>query len=207
MPGSSPPRRYVALGDSFSAGAAGGGEPGFADRLAAILRMADPRLEYRNLAVAGARTADVAHGQLLAALALRPDAVTVVCGGNDALLSVRPDVDAHGVALERTLAALRTALPHAAVATATVPDPSRFLPLRPRSAARVRAAIEAINEATRASAALHGVPLLDIAAHPGTAERGNYADDGYHPSAAASDRTAEAFARLLGIAPARQEAS
>jgi hypothetical protein len=88
-----------------------------------------------------------------------------------------------------------------------VPDPARFLPLRPRSAARVRAAMEAINEATRASASRHGVALLDIAAHPEAGVRGNYAGDGYHPSPGASSRTAAAFARLFGIDPDRQEAA
>jgi lysophospholipase L1-like esterase len=205
--GSDPPRRYVALGDSFSAGAAGSDEPGFADRLAALLRAARPGLEYRNLAVPGARTPEIAGEQLGAALALRPDAVTIVCGGNDALLSVRPDVEAHAFALERALATLRLALPDALIATATVPDLSRFHQLRPRSAARVRAALAAINGATRASAARHGALLLDIAAHPDTAVRGNYAADGFHPSPAASARTAEAFAQLFGIEPAQQEAS
>jgi lysophospholipase L1-like esterase len=197
----------VALGDSFSAGAASGASPGFADRLAELLRLANPALDYRNLAVAGARTGDVVGHQLRAAIELHPDAVTIVCGGNDALLSVRPDVNAHAIAFERALATLRVALPAATIATATVPDPSRFLPLRPRSARRVRESIAAINESTRASAQMHGALLLDIAAHPATCARSNYATDGYHPSAAASARTAEAFAELFGVRPIRQEAS
>ena len=198
----SPPRRYVALGDSFSCG-----ETGFADQLAGLLRLANPELEYRNLAVVGARTPDVVSGQLRTAIALHPDAVTIVCGGNDALLSVRPNVGAHTVAFERALATLRVALPEATIATATVPDPSRFLPLRQRSSQRVRAAIEAINDSTRASALLHGALLLDIAAHPATAARSNYAADGYHPSPAAGARTAEAFAGLFGVDFINQEAS
>jgi lysophospholipase L1-like esterase len=192
------PARYVALGDSFSAR-----PTGFADRLAELLR---PR-DYRNLALRGARTRDVVGGQLRIALRLRPDVVTIVCGGNDALLSVRPDTAAQAVAFERALATLRVGLPEATIATATIPDPSRFLPLRTRSAQRVRAAIDAINESTRARAQLHGVLLLDIAAHPETAARANYADDGYHPSPAAAARTAAAFAQLLGFEPAIQEAS
>jgi lysophospholipase L1-like esterase len=192
------PGRYVALGDSFSASPIG-----FADRLAELLAPHD----YRNLALRGARTADVVGRQLRIALRMRPDVVTIVCGGNDALLSVRPDVGAQAVAFERALATLRVALPGATIATATVPDPSRFLALRPRSSQRVRRAIEAINDSTRASARMHDVLLLDIAAHPATAARVNYADDGYHPSAAAATRTAAAFAQLLGLDPAIQEAS
>lgn len=193
------PRCYAALGDSFTAGAAGAGEPSFADCLADLIREASPRLEYRNLAVAGARTVEVAAEQLPEALALEPDVVTLVSGGNDALLAVRPDVHAHMTAFEHALARLRTQLPRAAIATATTPDPGRFLPLRPRSARRISTAIERINEATRSAAARHGVPCLDIAAHPQAVARGNYAPDGYHPSPAASRRAAGAFAQVLGI--------
>jgi lysophospholipase L1-like esterase len=209
MPGTSPseaPRRYVALGDSFTAGMPDSGEESFADRLAHLLRRANPALRYWNLAVSGARTPEVADGQLDAALALRPDAVTVVSGGNDALLSLRPDVAAHAAGIDRALATLRKALPHARVVTATVPDPARFLALRPRSAARVTGAIEAINRATRASASRHGAALIDLAAHPEAGARVNYAGDGYHPSADASRLAAEAFAQLFGIPSPAQEA-
>jgi lysophospholipase L1-like esterase len=193
------PLRYVALGDSFTAGAAGSDVPSFADRLAELLRDANPALEYTNLAVPGARTVEVAREQLPHALELEPDVVTIVCGGNDALLAVRPDVHAHMTALDRTLQRFRTARPHAVLATATTPDPGRFLSLRPRSASRITRAMERINEATRAAAARHGVPCLDIAAHPEAAARGNYASDGYHPAPEACRRAAIAFGALIGL--------
>jgi lysophospholipase L1-like esterase len=191
--------RYVALGDSFTAGAAGAGVPSFGDRLAEILRGANPQLDYVNLAVPGALTTEVFESQLPAALELEPDVVSVVCGGNDALLDVRPDVHAHMSAFEDTLEELRTRLPDAVVATATVPDPGRFLPLRARTAARISRAIERINEATAAAAARHGVPCLDFARHPEALARGNYARDGYHPSAEACRRAAGAFAAVIGV--------
>jgi lysophospholipase L1-like esterase len=191
------PHRYVALGDSFTAGALN--STGFADRLAGLLRAANPALEYRNLAVTGARTPEVVADQLEPALDFEPDVVTLVCGGNDALLAIRPDVGAHTEALERALGTLRARLPDAEIATATTPDPARFLALRPRSARRVSTAIEQINEGTRGAAARHGVPCLDFAAHPEAAARRNYAADGYHPSMTASRRTAEAFAAVFGL--------
>jgi len=193
------PTRYVALGDSFTAGAAGAGVPSFGDRLAEILRDASPGLDYVKLASAGAMTREVLERQLPVALELRPGVVTLVCGGNDALLAVRPDVRAHMNAFEGMLSALRTGLPQAVVVTATTPDPGRFLPLRPRTAARISRAIDRINEATRAGAARHGVPCLDFAAHPEALARGNYAADGYHPSAEACRRAAGAFAQVIGV--------
>jgi lysophospholipase L1-like esterase len=191
--------RYVALGDSFTARAAGLDVPSFGDRLAEILRGANPRLDYVNLAAPGARTTEVFEHQLPAALELAPDVVSVVCGGNDALLAVRPDVHAHMSAFEDTLEELRARLPDTVVATATVPDPGRFLPLRARTAARISRAIERINEATTAAAARHGVPCLDFAQHPEALARGNYARDGYHPSAEACRRAAGAFAAVIGV--------
>src|SRR2546429_4978464 len=124
------PRLQGARGRSFAAG--GFDSAGFPGRVARLLRAANPALEYRNLAVAGARTPEVVAGQLEPALELEPDVVTLVCGGNDALLAIRPDVRAHTAALERALGALRGRLPHAEIATATTPDPARFVPLRPR---------------------------------------------------------------------------
>ena len=201
QPSSEPrlPARYVALGDSFTAGAAGSREASFADRLADLLREANPALEYTNLAVPGARTLEVADEQLSEALELRPDVVTLVCGGNDALLAVRPDVHAHMSAFEDTLEVLRRELPDAALITATTPDPGRFLRLRERSARRITRAIERINEATRAAAARNAVPCLDFAAHPEALARGSYARDGYHPSAETAHRAARAFASVIGL--------
>ena len=193
------PTRYVALGDSFTAGAAGSGAPSFGDRLAEILREASPALDYVNLATPGALTTEVAERQLPAALEMAPDVVSVVCGGNDALLAVRPDVHAHMAAFEDMLETLHHRLPHAIVATATIPDPGRFLPLRQRTAARISKAIERINDATSAAAARHAIPCLDFAAHPEALARGNYARDGYHPSAEACRRAAGAFAAVIGV--------
>jgi lysophospholipase L1-like esterase len=192
------PARYVALGDSFTAGTAGSAQPSFADRLAELLREANPALEYTNLAVAGALTVEVADSQVSAALELAPDVVTIVSGGNDALLAVRPDVHSHMTAFEDALSTLSSALPDTLIATATTPDPGRFLPLRPRSAARISSAIARINDATKAAAARLSVPCLDFAAHPEALARGNYARDGYHPSADACRRAAGAFAAVIG---------
>ncbi len=84
---------FAALGDSFTAGT--GCPPGssWADRLAASLRRRNGGLAYRNLAREGATSADVQREQLPAALEIEPDLVSVICGANDVLHSVRPDLD------------------------------------------------------------------------------------------------------------------
>ncbi|MBO3088735.1 SGNH/GDSL hydrolase family protein [Cellulomonas dongxiuzhuiae] len=115
-----PPRwtRYVACGDSFSEGlwdAPDGRDAplrGWADQLASHLsrrRTAaglDP-LEYANLAVRGRLMRPILHEQVPAALALEPDLVSVIGGGNDIL---RPSVDVDRVAadLERVVAGVRS---------------------------------------------------------------------------------------------------
>jgi lysophospholipase L1-like esterase len=191
-------RRYVALGDSFTAGAPGT-EDGtrWPDELAAALRSANPELEYRNLGVAGATTGEVAAGQVEPCIRLRPDLVTVVSGANDVLLSVRPDIGAHAAALGVIFGLLRAELPHAAVVTATTPQLSTFIELHPRSRRRVERGVLALNEATRSVARRHGVLCLEFAEHPQAAERDNFADDGFHPSATGVRRAARACARAI----------
>ena len=73
--------RYVAIGDSQTEGLWDGdddtGLTGFADRLAVTLDSHYPGLLYANLAVRGRQVIDVLNDQLPAALAMRPDLVTV----------------------------------------------------------------------------------------------------------------------------------
>ena len=83
------------------------------------------------------------------------------------------------------------------VVTATAPERLDFLPLRPRTRARVERGVYRINMVTRRVAELHGVPYLEVAGHPGLSDRENFADDGLHPSVLGHIRAAKAFAGLL----------
>ena len=191
-------RRYVALGDSFTAGAPGGEDEGrWPDELAAALRAANPELDYHNLGEAGVTTAEVARMQLRPCLELRPDLVTVVSGANDVLLSVRPDIEAHAVALDRIFGELSRELPEALVVTGTVPQLANYIDLRPLSRARVERGVRELNEATRGLAAAHGLLCLEFAEHPQAAERENYIDDGFHPSSTGIQRAAHGAAAAL----------
>lgn len=184
---------YVALGDSFTAGLAPG-EPRWADEVA---RGLGPGTRYENLAWVGATSADVEEQQLARALALRPDVVTLVCGANDVLESVRPDAGEYARRLSRMFARLRREAPQAEVVTATYPDLSRFLDLRPRSRARVEKGMRLFNAACRNVATRHGVSLLEGFDHPAAAERGTFADDGFHPSPEGHRRAAAEFLRAV----------
>jgi len=187
---------YVALGDSFTAGHDAAAGERWADRLAASLARRSPDLSYANLAVDGANSAEVLE-QLPAALALRPDLVTVICGANDVLLTSRPDVEGYKARFSRILGGLREGAPGAAILTATAPESWQFLELRPRTKARLVRALAELNATTRSVAARHRVPCLDVAGHPGLAERENFGVDGLHPSTLGHERAAEEIALSL----------
>jgi len=75
---------------------------------------------YANLAVRGRLLADIAGPQVERALALSPDLVSIVGGGND-ILRPRVDIDALAARLEDAVARLRAS--GAAVLLATPSDP------------------------------------------------------------------------------------
>jgi lysophospholipase L1-like esterase len=185
---------YVALGDSFTSGLESG-EPRWADEVARVL---GPGVRYENLAWVGATSADVERVQLSRAVELDPDLITLICGANDVLESVRPDPREYAERLSRMYARLRGEAPRALLLTATYPDISRFLDLRPRSRERVQKGMRRFNDAARAVARRHRVALLEYFDDPAADERGTYAADGFHPSPEGHRRAAAAFLRALG---------
>jgi lysophospholipase L1-like esterase len=191
-----PARCFVALGDSFTAGTGCADGESWADLLATRLRSGNSGLLYRNLAADGA-TSDTVSGQLGPALCMEPDLVSLICGGNDVFLAVRPDIEGYAGRLGSMFERLRAVLPGTLVFTATMPEDWRFLPLGPRSARRVVEGLRALNGATREVAAAHGVPCLDIAGHAGLDDPRNFAADGLHPSPLGHAKAALAVERLL----------
>jgi lysophospholipase L1-like esterase len=122
--------RYVAIGDSFTEGMA---DPdparantfvGWADRLAmhlsAVAGQSNKSFGYANLAVRGRLLADIAGPQLEGALALAPDLVSIVGGGND-ILRPKADIDALAARLEDSVARLRAGGANVLLATPTDP--------------------------------------------------------------------------------------
>lgn len=116
--GGAPPwRRYVAVGDSFTEGlwdspeGADAPQRGWADVLASALSArrraaGGTPLEYANLAVRGRLLRPILTDQVPAALALEPDLVSIIGGGNDLL---RPGADPDRLArqLDATVARVR----------------------------------------------------------------------------------------------------
>jgi phosphatidylinositol alpha 1,6-mannosyltransferase len=182
---------YVALGDSFTAGLEPG-QPRWADELASALGG-----RYVNLAAVGATSEQVECEQLERALELHPDVVTIVCGANDVLFNTRPDHEAYAARLSRMFARLRRELPQVQIVTATYPDISRFLDLRPRTRARVEEGMERFNAAVRRVARRHDVVLMESFDHPAAHARETYAADGFHPSAEGHRQAAREFLRAL----------
>jgi lysophospholipase L1-like esterase len=136
------PTRYVAIGDSFTEGMA---DPdparansfvGWADRLAAhlaqVMRLRRPghpgqlagqdatTFGYANLAIRGRLLDDIAGRQVDEALALTPDLVSMVGGGND-ILRPRADIDGLAQRLEDAVARLRAGGAEVLLATPTDP--------------------------------------------------------------------------------------
>jgi lysophospholipase L1-like esterase len=182
-------RTYVAMGDSFTCGRRDS-EARWADLVAAEL---GPEVRYVNLAEVGATSMDVELRQLPAALALRPDLVSLVCGANDVLLSVRPDPDGYALRLGRMIDKLRPA----AMFTGTYPPFSRFLDLRPRTRARVDGGMKRFNSVIRSVARERGVLLVGGVQPPAAVGRESFAEDGFHPSPEGHRRTAEEVVRAL----------
>jgi lysophospholipase L1-like esterase len=187
---------YAALGDSFTAGTGSPEGLGWSQRLAEGMRRRNRGFVYTNLAEDGATSADVLD-QLGHALQLEPDLVTVICGANDVLHSTRPDPSAYAARLSEIFERLHKAGPRMMMVTATSPAHWDFVPLGPRTRARVERGMRGINDVTREVAAEYCVPCLDVADHPGLRDRENFATDGLHPSVQGHARAARAFAFLL----------
>jgi len=182
---------YVALGDSTAVGVGAAKGGGYPERLAGKLRPAYPGLELLNLGQSGATASGVLADQVPRALATKPRLITLGIGINDVGLQL-PD-DAFALNLEEIVVPLRRL--EAPIAIANIPDLAlapAVAGLVPRSIYERR--IELFNEHVAATAARHGLTLIDLYgwsrdALPGRPEL--FSSDGFHPSARGYDVWAE----------------
>jgi lysophospholipase L1-like esterase len=188
--------RFVAIGDSYTEGlddpGPDGSFRGWADRFAGILAAANPATEYANLAIRGKRIDQVVAEQLPAAIALRPDLVSVAAGVNDVL---RPKVDIEHVAdqLEQSVIAIRNT--GADVLLTCVGDPSRRSAVMARLASRLVEYDEHVRRIAREHEAMvmdfWGVALFD--------DERCWSIDRLHLSTIGHQRVALAAAELVGL--------
>lgn len=126
-----PIRSFVAIGDSFTEGVGDelpdGSVRGWADFVAAGLATAQGEpVRYGNLAIRGRKLAGILHEQLDAAIALRPDAISINGGGNDIL---RPKVSIDHVGSRLADAAHRIAAAGIRPILLSGGNPSQVMPL------------------------------------------------------------------------------
>lgn len=211
-PGTVPWRRFVALGDSFTEGlwdvpdpaalAPDGGPScrGWADLLAAHLaeRAAGAEadgeaLRYANLAVRGRLLDEILTEQLPAALALRPDLVSLVGGGNDML---RPSVDPDVLARRLDAAVARLRAAGVDVLLGTGMD-SRDSPVVRRT--RPRTAV--FNSHVWSIARRHGAGVVDVWGMRSLRDWRMWSPDRIHLTTEGHRRVAQAALVGLGLPP------
>ena len=194
--------RYVAIGDSFTEGMSDpdpeipGRYVGWADRLAVDLARyasdAGHQFGYANLAVRGRLLADIVGPQLEAALALEPDLVSIVGGGND-ILRPSADVDALAGRLEDAVIRIRE----------TGADVLMVTPFDPVGAPLVRATrgrAGAFAALVWGIAQRHGARVLDQWSLVALRDWRMWADDRIHMTAEGHRRVALAALWTLGHA-------
>ena len=153
---------WVVLGDSAAQGVgASAFDRGWVGLVLERLRADGTPWRVHNLSRSGARTREVVDVQVPAGLALAPDLLTAVVGGNDALRT-------RSAAWARDAADLCAALPPGAVVSTT-----------PRGVFERKTA--RVNDLVRSRATERGLRVADLWAHTGPPYRGLYAD-GFHPN-------------------------
>ncbi|WP_323961151.1 SGNH/GDSL hydrolase family protein [Arthrobacter sp. JZ12] len=154
-----PWNRYVALGDSFTEGIGDpdpqspGGNRGWADRVAEELSRDHPNFAYANLAVRGRFLQQIIDEQVGAAIALKPDLVTLSAGGND-LLHPGADPDRLAARLDGAVQVLSAHGP--TVVLFTGPD------VHDTVLGGIRAKTAIYNENLRTIAARHDAVIADM---------------------------------------------
>ncbi|GAB3118830.1 SGNH/GDSL hydrolase family protein [Glaciibacter psychrotolerans] len=190
-------QRYVAMGDSFTEGVGdelpNGDVRGWADLVALGLATAQSEpVGYANLAIRGKLLGPIVAEQLQPALALKPDLLTIVGGGNDIM---RPKVEISSVIdlLEQVVDTASAT--GAQVVMLSGANPSRHLPLGSLMQKRG----DALAQAARAAFVRPGVILVDNWADDELELKKYWSVDKLHMNARGHARVASNVLRSLGV--------
>ncbi|MGV8977937.1 MAG: SGNH/GDSL hydrolase family protein [Cellulomonas sp.] len=195
--------RFVAIGDSFTEGLWDVPDPdglcrGWADQLAGLLSArrtaagAEP-LTYANLAIRGRLLRPILAEQLPAAIALQPDLVSLIGGGNDVL---RPSVDVDHMARDLEAAVVRLRATGIDVLLGTGMDSADSPLIR---ATRGRVGI--FNAHIWSIARRNGAHVLDLWGMRSLRDWRLWAPDRIHLTTDGHARVAQAALVALGLAP------
>ncbi len=189
---------YAAIGDSFTEGMGDerldGSPRGWADLVAASLaHAAGGSIGYANLAIRGRLLAPIVDDQLPAALALRPQLLSINGGGNDIL---RPRVSIDAVADRLVAAALDAQASGVRVMVVSGGNPTRHIPLGPTFERRGDALAVAVRERLAGS----GVLFVDNWFDPHLPELRYWSVDKLHLNALGHARAAANVLAALEVA-------
>ncbi|MGN9793761.1 SGNH/GDSL hydrolase family protein [Streptomyces sp. OZ13] len=198
--------RFAALGDSLTAGVGDpveGGRRGWAALLAGTIGGDGTSVLFRNLAVSGALSKDVAEAQTPAALAFAPDIASVVVGVNDTL---RRTFDIADVARRLDDATSALAARGTVLLTACLPDPGAMFGLPVPLARPLARRQRAVNAVVHALSDRYDTVHLHAADAAWVADRAMWSADRLHPGERGHRMLARRFHELLaarGLADGR----
>ncbi len=199
-PPAAPWKRFVAVGDSFTEGL---WDPypldpnkcrGWADRLAEAFAARNPEpVHYANLAVRGKLLRPIIVDQLPAALALKPDLVSLIGGGNDLL---RPHADPDRMARNIDDAVQRLQAAGADVLLSTGMDAVDSPLIR-----LTRGRVAVLNSHIWSIAQRRGAYVLDLWGMQALQDWNMWSDDRIHLTPQGHHRIAQAALVALGQQP------
>ena len=197
-----PWRRYVALGDSFTEGLEDRypdhAVRGWADRLAqALADRCGQDVSYANLAIRGRLLTPVLAEQLEPGLALQPDLVSLIAGGND-LLRPGANPDAMAAKLEDAVIRLRAAGATVLLGTSVDTRDAGLLAL-------TRSAVGVFNSHLHAIAGRHRAHVIDLWGMRSLRDWQMWAPDRIHLNDRGHERVTQAALVALGLEPDRPD--
>ncbi|MET7620900.1 SGNH/GDSL hydrolase family protein [Streptomyces sp. NPDC005408] len=189
--------RFVALGDSLTEGVGdrvAEGWRGWAALLAGGIGCVQAPAEFRNLAVSGALTRDVAERQTPEALAFAPDIASVLVGVNDTL---RCTFDIEDMTRQLDSVCAQLTAGGTMLLTACLPDPGSMLGLPLPLARPLARRQRAVNAVVHALSARYGAVHLHAAEASWVADRTMWSADRLHPGERGHRMIARRFHELL----------